>query len=97
MIFASNGRFIANLHVKAADIGSTGDKINQLKTLRANGFKPEVVFIYTNKDSTSPSPVTITETFDVDIQEINRLYSHIDLVRYRIIAKLNKPSTITAT
>jgi len=91
-----SGRFIGHMHVKADDIGNTGDKVNQLMTLRSNGEKPEAVFIYTQKDADSPNPATITETFTVEIDEVVRLYSHQDLVRYRLLGTLVKPSIITA-
>jgi len=90
------GRFIAHFHVVADDIGATGDKLNQLKAIRANGTKPQATMIYTQKDSQSPSPATITETVVIQIDELNRMYSHADLVRWRLLAKPVKPTVITA-
>lgn len=92
---AFTGRFIAHMHVKSPDFGSTDDKVNQLMTIRANGEKPQVRFIYTQKDANTP-PATITEIVDIEIDDISRLYSHVDLVRYRLLATIIKPSTITA-
>ena len=91
-----NGKFIGHMHVKASDIGATGDRVNKLMTIRSSGEKPEVAFIYTNKDATTP-PGTITERFFIQIDDVSRLYSHADLVRYRILGKLVKPSTIVVT
>ncbi len=92
---AFTGRFIGHMHVKSPDFGSTDDKVNQLMTIQNNGEKAEVRFIYTQKDANTP-PATITENVDIEIDDISRLYSHVDLVRYRILATLIRPSTITA-
>ncbi len=92
-----NGRFIAHFHVVSADIGATGDKLNQLKAIRTNGTKPQATMIYTQKDSQSPTPATITETVVIQVDEVSRLYSHIDLVRWRLLGRPVKQSVITAT
>ena len=96
--FASRfaGRFIGNFHLDSADIGTTGEKLNNLKNILANGEKPNSIFIYTNKDSNTP-PSIISETINMHIDEITRMYSTNDLTKYRILGKLTKPSTITAT
>ena len=40
------GRLICNVPIKAADLGSTGDKLNKLITLRSIGETPDVTFMY---------------------------------------------------
>jgi len=94
--FASRfvGRFIGNFHLDSADIGTTGEKLNRLKDILSLGEKPEAKFTYTNKDSNSPTPSTITETFTLMIDELSRMYTTGDLTKYRLLAKLVKPSTI---
>ncbi len=88
------GRFIGHLHLDKANIGTTGEAINQLMTLRSNGEKPFFKYKYTNFDSNTP-PNTITETAFVELDELSRLYAHRDLIRYRITGTLTEPSTIT--
>ena len=41
------GRFICSIMVKAADLGTTGDKLNKMTLLKDNGEKPSIKFIYT--------------------------------------------------
>lgn len=88
------GRFIGHLHLDKANIGTTGEAVNNLMTLRTNGEKPVFKFKYTNFDSNTP-PNTITETAFIELDDLSRLYSHRDLIRYRITGTPVKPSTIT--
>ena len=90
------GRLICNIPVKAADLGSTGDKLNKLITLRSIGETPDVTFIYTNKTG-GASPSTITETFTVKPESLQRLYRYQDTVVYRFIGVISEPSAITVT
>lgn len=93
-----NGRIVTNAVVGVNDIGTTGDKLNKLKSLRSNGEKPTVVFIYTNKTNESPTPHTITESgikFRVD--SVDRVYNNGDNVIYRIIGRLIAPSSISVS
>ena len=88
------GNLICNIPVKATDLGATGDKLNQLIRLRTTGEKPEVKFQYTNKTGDTP-PNTITETFIVEPDTIQRLYRYQDTVVYRLTATITSPSTIS--
>ena len=88
------GRLICNIPVKAADLGSTGDKLNKLITLRSIGETPDVTFIYTNKTG-GASPSSITETFTVKPESLQRLYRYQDTVVYRFIGVISEPSAIT--
>ena len=90
------GNLICNIPVKAADLGTTGDKLNKLITLRTTGEKPDVTFIYTNKTGGS-SPSTITETFTVEPDTLQRLYRYQDTVVYRLTATITTPSVITVS
>ena len=90
------GTLICNIPVKAADLGSTGDKLNKLITLRTTGEKPDVTFIYTNKTG-GASPSTITETFTVEPDTLQRLYRYQDTVVYRLTATVTNPSAITVS
>ena len=91
------GRFITNCVVNISDIGTTGEKLNQLKSLRSNGEKPEVVFIYTNKTNESPSPKTITETgITINVDTVDRIYNNADNAIFRIVATVIKPPSITS-
>ena len=90
------GRLICNIPIKAADLGSTGDKLNKLITLRSIGETPDVTFIYTNKTG-GASPSTITETFTVKPESLQRLYRYQDTVVYRFIGVISAPSAITVS
>ena len=90
------GNLICNIPVKATDLGDTGDKLNQLIRLRSTGEKPDVKLVYTNKTG-GESPSTITETFIVEPDTLQRLYRYQDTVVYRLTATVTTPSTITVT
>ena len=90
------GRLICNIPVKAADLGTTGDKLNKLITLRSIGETPDVTFIYTNKTG-GTSPSAITETFTVKPESLQRLYRYQDTVVYRFIGVISSPSAITVS
>ena len=91
-----SGTLICNIPVKAADLGTTGDKLNKLITLRTTGEHTDVTFIYTNKTG-GESPSTITETFTVKPDTLQRLYRYQDTVVYRLTATVTTPSTVTVS
>jgi hypothetical protein len=86
------GRFICNIMVKAADLGTDGDKLNKLPLLRTNGEKPQIKFEYTNKTADSS---TITNTFTAEPESVQALYKTNDGVVYRLIARLISDITVT--
>ena len=88
------GNLICNIPIKTTDLGSTGDKLNQLIRLRSTGEKPDVKFVYTNKTG-GESPSTITETFTVEPERLQRLYQYQDTIVYRLTATVVSPSTIS--
>lgn len=91
------GRLICDIPVKVADLGSTGEKLNKLKELRAVGEKPIVKLIFTDKTGNDPTGNTITETLTIIPDSIQRLYRTRDTVIYRLIATIITPSVITVT
>jgi hypothetical protein len=90
------GKFICDIVVAATDIGSTGEKLNKIMTLRSTGEKPEMVYTYTEKTNTT-SPSTITETVKLELDTLQRRYITGQNVIYRVIADIIEPSTITVT
>jgi hypothetical protein len=88
------GRFVCSIMVKAADLGTTGDKLNKMPLLRTNGEKPEIAFIYTNKTADSS---TITNTFTADPESVQALYRTTDGVVFRLIARLISDIAVTIT
>lgn len=88
------GNLICNIPIMATDIGSTGDKLNQLIKLRTTGEKPDIKFVYTNKTG-GESPNTITETFTVEPDTLQRLYRYNDTVVYRLTATITSPSVFS--
>lgn len=79
------GRFICNIMVKNADLGTTGDKLNKMPLLRSNGEKPEIQFVYTDKTA---DEVTITNTFTAEPESVQMMYKTSDAVVFRLIARL---------
>ena len=79
------GRFICNIMVKNADLGSTGDKLNKMPLLTTNGERPSIKFVYTNKTA---DEVAITNTFTADPESVQMLYKTNDAVVFRLIARL---------
>ena len=86
------GRFICNIMVKNADLGSTGDKLNKMPLLTTNGERPSIKFVYTNKTA---DEVAITNTFTADPESVQMLYKTNDAVVFRLIARLITDITIT--
>lgn len=91
------GRLICDIPIKATDLGTTGEKLNQLKELRSVGEKPLVQLIFTDKTGDDPAGSTITETLTIVPDTIQRLYRTRDTVVYRLIATIITPSVITVT
>ena len=79
------GRFICNIMVKNADLGSTGDKLNKMPLLTTNGERPSIKFVYTNKTA---DEVAITNTFTAEPESVQMLYKTNDAVVFRLIARL---------
>ena len=86
------GRFVCNIMVKNADLGTTGDKLNKMPLLLTTGEKPSIKFVYTNKTA---DEVAITNTFTADPESVQMLYKTTDGVVFRLIAKLITDIIIT--
>lgn len=88
------GNFICSIMVKAADLGTTGDKLNKMPKLTSLGNKPIYQFEYANKTSDES---TITNTFDCEVDSVQMQYSTRDGVVFRLIAKLITDVTVVIT
>ena len=86
------GRFVCNIMVKNADLGTTGDKLNKMPLLLTTGEKPQIKFVYTNKTA---DEVAITNTFTAEPESVQMLYKTTDAVVFRLIAKLITDIIIT--
>ncbi len=87
------GTFVTHCMVTPTDLGSTGDKLNQLRLLNNSGEKTEVAFIYNDLDNTI-DPDKILDSPLVEIDQILRLYRTNDGVVFRIIGRVSKPGNI---
>jgi hypothetical protein len=88
------GNFICNIMVKAADMGTTGDKLNKMPKLTTLGEKPIYKFEYTNKTSDGS---TITNSFTCEVENVQMNYSTREGVVFKLIAKLITDVTVTIT
>lgn len=86
------GSFVCSIMVNAADMGTTGEKINKMDKLTTLGEKPQYRFEYTNKTADES---TITNVFDCEIDRVQALYRTNDGVVFRLIAKLISDITVT--
>lgn len=82
------GSFITNVHVSNTDLGTTDDKLNNLKKLKSNGEKPIVSFIYTDKTEDTPSTTDIQRAIKVTIDDIKEMYKAKEGTTFTITAKL---------
>jgi hypothetical protein len=89
-----NGTFMTNIVVKAADIGTATQDLNQLIALNGNGFQKEIKLQYTDKTNIEV-PNTITEVVYINATSLQRLYRFNDNTVFRLMGQLTKPSTIS--
>jgi len=90
-----NGRFLTHIAVKSTDIGSTGDKVNQFKTLLSTNEKPTIGLILTNNTNDSPTIVQIQHAISLDVEKVEYAYTYQDLVVFRVFGWVIKPTTLT--
>ncbi|MEO1944908.1 MAG: hypothetical protein ABGY11_11470 [Candidatus Thioglobus sp.] len=90
-----SGTFMTNIVVKAADIGSATQDLNNLITLNGNGFQKVIKLQYTDKTNIA-SPDTITEVVYINATSLQRLYRFNDNTVFRLLGQLTKPSTISS-
>ena len=79
------GNFICSIMVNSTDVGSTGEKLDEMTKLLSTGQKPTYQFTYVNKTADES---TITNTFDCEVESVQMQYSTRDGVVFRLIAKL---------
>ena len=87
-----NGRFIANVMVNSTDLGTTGDKLNNMDKLNAYGEKQQYRFRYTDKTA---DELQIITTFDGEVENVNAQYKSSNGVIFRIIVKLISDTTVS--
>ncbi len=87
------GSFITELHVSSGDLGTTDDKLNNLKKIKANGEKPIVAFIYTDKTEDTPITVDITRAIKITIDDIKELYRAKNGTTFTVTGKLLEEGT----
>jgi hypothetical protein len=92
-----NSRFLTHIPVKTTDIGTTGDKVNQLNTLLQFGEKPIIGLIFTKNTADSPTAKQINQAIKLDIEKVEYAYPYNDMTIYRVYGWLVKPSSITTT
>jgi hypothetical protein len=89
-----SGTFMTNIVVKATDIGTATQDLNQLIALNGNGFQKEIKLQYTDKTNIEV-PNTITEVVYINATSLQRLYRFNDNTVFRLLGQLTKPSTIS--
>lgn len=88
------GNFICSIMVNSADLGSTGDKLNQMPLVRSTGEKGIIEFRYTDKTADN---LILTNTFTGEVDRVQMLYKTNEGVIFRLIIRLQSDITITAT
>jgi len=88
------GTFVTHFTVGINDVGGSADKLNYLNTLNSNGEKPEIAFTYNDKDNASTPNDVVNVTY-IEVDQIQRLYKHNDVIIFRLIGKPIKPGSIT--
>lgn len=87
-----NGRFIANIMVNSTDLGTTGDKLNNMDKLNTAGEKQNYRFRYTDKTA---DELSIVNVFDGEVENVNAVYRVNNGVVFRIIVKLISDNSVT--
>lgn len=89
-----SGNFICSIMVNSTDVGSTGEKLDEMTKLLSTGEKPTYQFTYVNKTADSS---TITNTFTCEVDSVQMQYSTTDGVVFRLIAKLITDVSVVIT
>lgn len=89
--------FITHIHVLKSDIGTTGDKANQLNTLDAFGEKQLITVTLTQNTDDSPTKHTISWPFIVEVDRVEYAFTWNDIVVFRVYGHLTKPSSTNMT
>lgn len=91
------GSFITNVRVNDNDLGTTGEKLNQLNLLNGNGEKATISFIYTDKTDETPTTITIKNALKITVDNVKEVYRANGNTVFRIIGKLLQPKTLTTS
>jgi hypothetical protein len=83
------GNLIMSSKLKAADIGTTSDKINQIKNRQSNGEYIEAVIVSTYTNNASQ---TLTMTRFIHVIDVRVVQGMSNLLEWQITAKIIKPS-----
>lgn len=88
------GNFICSILVNDADLGSTGDKLNKMPTIRTTGEKGVYAFQYLDKSATGS---TLTHDFIGEVDRVQILYRTNEGTVFRLYVRLLSVITITVT
>jgi hypothetical protein len=91
------GSFITNVRVDDSDLGTTGDKLNQLNLLNDNGEKATITFIYTDKTDETPTTITIKNSLKITVDNVKEIYRANGNTIFRVMGKLLEPKTLTTS
>ena len=91
------GTMIMRSYMKAADLGSTADKINQIYKRQSNGEYPEVAIVstYTNLASQTLAKTRVVNI--IEVQDPQPSTEGNGLLVWTLIAKIIKPSVWSVT
>ncbi len=91
------GTMIMRSYMKAADLGSTADKINQIYKRQSNGEYPEVAILstYTNQASQTLAKTRVVNI--IEVQDPQPSTEGNGLLVWTLIAKIIKPSVWSVT
>lgn len=90
------GTFIANVHARDDDLGTTADKLNKMVALRSNGEKPVLGFDYKDVDADHPTGDLFHSRFQITVDRVQKLFVSNDMTVFRIIGKLLAPADVTS-
>ena len=90
-----SGTMITHIRVKSDDLGTTTDKLNQLRLPQTNQELPIIGFIYTNKDETTPTPNQLKEIIKCNVSRVDRMYKTNDNTIFRLLCNLLEPSILS--
>jgi hypothetical protein len=89
-----DGTLTMNSKLKAADVGTTDDKINQIYKRQTNGEYIEAVIVSTY---TNNAGQTLTKTRFIHVIDVRIVQGMSNLLEWQITAKIIKPSTMVIT
>ena len=89
---AFSGQFSCQMYLKKADfLPSTLNSLAQIFRPQANGELGTAAFMHSNTNTETP-PITLTESFCVNITSVEKVSENEDLVHFNLRGNLTKPS-----